>query len=77
MFSVVPSYRTGGDEHTLEHRWFLLNIRKHFEGDGALAQASQGGCGVSFLGDTQKPDTILGREGGPEDLQKSLQHQSL
>lgn len=30
MFSLVPSYRTGGDEHTLEHRWFLLNIRKHF-----------------------------------------------
>ena len=25
------------------------------EGDGALAQAAQGGCGVSFSGDTQEP----------------------
>ena len=27
----------------------------HFEGDGALEQAAQGGCGFSFYGDSQEP----------------------
>ena len=38
-------------------RSFHLNIRKHFHraGDIALAQVAQRGCGVSHLGDTQKP----------------------
>ena len=34
-----------------EHEEELL----HPEGDGALAQAAQGGCGVSFSGDIPAP----------------------
>jgi len=51
LFSVVPSNRTRGrtQEVTSEHEEELL----HSEGDGALAQAAQGGCGVSFSGDIQ------------------------
>ncbi|KAK4823748.1 hypothetical protein QYF61_006017, partial [Mycteria americana] len=42
---------------TKRNRTFPLNIRKHFhhEGDRALAQVALRGCGVSHLGDIQKP----------------------
>jgi len=49
--SVMPSDRTRGNGHKLKHRRFPMNIS---EGDQALAQVAQGGCGVSILGDTQK-----------------------
>jgi len=48
VFSVVPVAWTRGNGHKLEHKKFHLNTRKHFcAGAGALAQATQRGCGVS------------------------------
>ena len=48
FFSVVPRNKTRGNGYKLEHKKFHLNTRKHFcAGAGALAQATQRGCGVS------------------------------
>jgi len=43
--------QTGAEEVPSEHEEELLPS----EGDGAPAQAAQGGCGVSFSGDIQDP----------------------
>ena len=63
-------YRNPGEVLQMGHHWRLaprdtepvISLPEIFgeellpsEGDGALAQAAQGGCGVSFSGDTQDP----------------------
>lgn len=53
---VVLSDRVRGNGDKWKHGQFSLNIRKpvFVEGAWALSQVSQGRCGVSILGDTQK-----------------------
>ncbi|PKU45061.1 hypothetical protein llap_4628 [Limosa lapponica baueri] len=53
LFLVVFKDRTRGNDNTLEHRKFHLNMRKNFF-EGASTGA-QRGCGASFSGDIQKP----------------------
>lgn len=68
-FSVVPTDRTRDNGHKLKTRKSYLNTRKHIfvycEGDQALEQVAQRGCGVYFLGDILGVgktwlDTVLG-----------------
>jgi len=54
----MPSDRTRGNGHKLKHRKFCPNMRKNFFPLRVMKpreQVSQGGCGVSFSGDTEDP----------------------
>ena len=56
LFSVVCSDRTRSNGLKLEYRKVCTDMCKNFfigKVDGALEQAAQGGCGVSFYGDIQ------------------------
>ena len=58
LFSVVPSDRTKGQWAQTEAQEVLSEHEEELlpsEGDGALEQVAQGGCGVSFSGDIQDP----------------------
>lgn len=58
LFFVVPCVRIGGNSYKLTSRMFPVTMRKHLfslrvtEPWGHVAQTS---CGVSVLGDVQKP----------------------
>ena len=55
---MVPSDRTRGNGHKTEAEEVPAEPEEELlpsEGDRALAQAAQGGCGVSFSGDIPAP----------------------
>lgn len=77
---MARSERTSGNGNKLKLKRFCLSIKKHSEGDWGLVQVSQEGCGVSILGDIQKPpecspgQLAAGGHGpdGPDDFQRFL-----
>ncbi|GAB0207908.1 mitochondrial enolase superfamily member 1 [Grus japonensis] len=82
LFSVESQQQDKG--HNLEHKKFHLEEKLlHFEGDRALEQVAQRGCGVSFSGDIQNPpgcnpvqpalgEPALAEGVGLDDLQRCL-----
>ena len=56
MTNIMKSFSPASQERDTSHAWA---VRSHIfiplptSIDGALEQAAQGGCGVSFSGDTQ------------------------
>ena len=86
LFSVVPGDRTGDKGYKLKYRKFCLHKRKkllHSVSEQTLEEVAQRGCGVSILGDTQKPtgdgpkqlglgDPTLSKGVGLDSLQRSL-----
>jgi len=46
-------------KHLSHKRFVILPTEMFSDGDGALAQAAQRGCGVSFTGDIQDPAGCL------------------
>jgi len=68
LFSLMPSARTRGSAHQLNHRRFPLNIMKCFF-TLRTTKPAQRGCGVFFLGNPQKmPGSGPGHPalGGPD-----------
>lgn len=55
--SVVPRDRTRSNGHRLKHRKLHLHMTKlfHCEGDKALVQVAQEGCGIPIPGDIKNP----------------------
>lgn len=79
MMEMGAHELTRGIGHTLEHKSFPLNVRKHIF-TLRVAQVVQGGCGVSILACIHKFSVCgagwlalgiypcLSREFGPDDL---------
>lgn len=55
-FCWCPATERGGKDQKLECRKFDRTMRKSFlQGNRALEQANQRGCGISFSGDIKNP----------------------